>query len=249
MPLRKVFRHINPLNLLLLSVIAALVFYAYTTFINFNISFASLKIKAPAERQEVKTDAVQTPSVVDYSIIADSNLFHPERIIPPEKKADQLPKPEFILYGTLMTGETKIAYLEDLKAPHSTAGRGKRQRSLQLGQALSGYTLKEVHHDRVLMAKADEVIEVKIGANRKAARAAAAPTPDAATQATQPVAPTVSPSDKPKAGGLPPGVVHTGPPPAGVSVPDEKTVSRIKEAFGSGAIKRTGIQKQTEKPQ
>lgn len=244
MILRKVLRHITLLNLILLSIIAAALFYAYSGFVNLQFALPPLKIKAPSERQETKTEAEQTQSSAEYSIIADQNLFHPERIIPPEKKADEMPKPDFVLYGTLLTDDVRIAYIEDLKAPHNTAGRGKRQRALRLGQALSGYTLKEVHHDRILMAKAEDVIEININANRKAKKADAAPS-NVASPAVQP-SPAASSAEKTKAGGQPPGVVHTGPLPAGVQAPDAQTISRVKETFGQGIIKRQGIQRQTE---
>lgn len=243
MNFRAVLVQITPLNLLLLGIIAASVFYIYTNFININVGFAPPKNIA-AETQEVKIEAEQTPSSVEYSIIADLNLFHPERIIPPEKKAEQLSKPDFVLYGIIIAEETKIAYLEDLKAPHTTAGRGKRQKTLQLGQTLSGYTLKEVHRDKILMTKAEDVIEVKINANRKARKSGTAQ--DGPSAATGEIA-TTFPAGKLKAGGQPPGVVHTGHPPAGVPVPDEQTISRVKETLGSGIIKRRGIQQQTEK--
>ena len=242
---RKIIRHITPLNLLLLGIIAALAFYAYGTFYNFEVSFASLKPKAPAETQETKSEAAPSPSSAEYSVIADSNLFHPERIIPPEKKADQLPKPEFVLSGTLITHDTQIAYLEDLKAPHSTAGRGQRQRALKLGQTLSGYTIKEIHHDRVLMAKHDEMIEVKIGTKKRARTGDAASTAAVPpqTQTAQP-SPAATPPASPKAGGQPPGVVHAGPPPPGTPVPDEKTISGVRDAIAPGIMKRSGIQQQ-----
>ncbi len=246
---RKIIRHITPLNVLLLGIIAALAFYGYGTFHNFEVSFASLKPKAPAETQETKSEAAPYPSSAEYSVIADSNLFHPERIIPPEKKADQLPKPEFVLSGTLITHDTQIAYLEDLKAPHSTAGRGQRQRALKLGQTLSGYTIKEIHHDRVLMAKDDEVIEVKIGTKKRARTGDAASTAAVPpqTQTAQP-SPAATPPASPKTGGQPPGVVHTGPPPAGTPVPDQRAIAGVTEIFGAGIQKRLGAQQPT-KPQ
>jgi hypothetical protein len=224
----------------LLGIIAAMVSYALSFHLDININTVTPNPKSLAETQETKTEPAQANPISEYSLVAEQNLFHPERKIPPEKKDEQLPKPEFALYGTLITGETKIAYLEDLKAPHTTAGRGKRQKSLKLGQTLSGYTLKEVHHDRILMAKAEDVIEVKIDAKRSR-------TKETAGTATQP-APTVSSTKEKPGGGAPPGVVHSGPPPAGAPIPDEKTISRVKDALGPGIIKKPGVQQQLDKP-
>ena len=241
MSLRTILRHINLLNILLLGIIAAVVSYALSFYLDININIAMPQPRAFLT-QETKTEPAQANPISEYSLIAEHNLFHPERRIPPEKKTEQqLPKPDFVLYGTLITDETKIAYLEDLKAPHTTAGRGKRQRALQLGQNLSGYAVKEIYPNKVVMLRGDEVIEVRIGDNKKKRPSidSASPAPTAQPAIESPV------SEKPK--GAPPGVVHSGPPPAGVSMPDEKTTSRVKEAIEAGIMKRPGFQRQTEK--
>jgi len=244
MLLRSVLRHITPLNLLLLGIIAAAYFYAVTPLFGIGISLPVPKLEATAEKKDIKTEDAQAPSISEYVSIADLNLFHPERIIPPEKKADQLPKPEFILYGTLIDGATQIAYLEDLKAPHSTAGRGQRQRALKLGQVLSRYTLKEIHHDRVVMSKEDEMIEVKIEAKKRVrtgdtASAVAAPPQ---TQTAQP-SPAATPPASSKTGSRPPGFVSR-PPPAGMPVPDQRAISGVTETSGSGIQKRKRLSTQ-----
>lgn len=100
------------------------------------------------------------PPVQDYLIIAEQNLFHPERRIPP--LTAEVPRPEFILYGTLVSDSTRIAYLSDKKAVRSTPGRGKRQNSLKIGESLSGYQLKEVHFDHIVMVRGDDVIRVRV---------------------------------------------------------------------------------------
>ena len=110
-----------------------------------------------------KPDKEKTPSPLDYVVIAEQNLFHPERKIPVEvKEAQPLPKPDFVLYGTMISSDTKLAFLEDIKAPYYTAGRGKRQKILQLGQSLSGYVLIKVYHDQVILVKGEDQITVKV---------------------------------------------------------------------------------------
>ena len=71
-----------------------------------------------------------------------------------------LPKPDFVLYGTMISGDTNLAFMEDTKAPQGTPGRGKRQRVLKVGQILSGFTLKELSDDRVIMARGEERLTV-----------------------------------------------------------------------------------------
>lgn len=105
----------------------------------------------------------QLPSITEYTIVSEENLFHPERRIPPEKKEEQpLPKPEFVLYGTLITDDTRLAYLEDLKSPRNTPGRGKRQIVLKKGDSMSGFTLKEIEAEQVVMVRGEEKVVVPV---------------------------------------------------------------------------------------
>lgn len=114
------------------------------------------------EEEEDDNTKKETASL-DYGIIADKNIFHPERRIPPEKKQQvELPKPEFVLYGTVITDNLKIAYVEDLKAVKTTVGRGKRQTALKVGQSLSGYLLKDITQNSAIFTRGDETIEVKV---------------------------------------------------------------------------------------
>ncbi len=108
------------------------------------------------------------PSASDYASIGDDNVFHPDRIIPPEKKGEpELPRPDFVLYGTMVSDEQQVAYLEDLKAPRTTPGRGKRQIALKKGDTLSGFTLKEVGPDKIFMTRGEEYLFVHVIDKRK----------------------------------------------------------------------------------
>ena len=118
------------------------------------------KIMAKKDPESAK---IPTPSPQDYVDIADQNLFHPDRKIPPEKKEQPpLPMPDFVLYGTLVTPDLSLAYLEDKKAPVSTPGRGTRQTALKKGESLSGFVLKEVMADRVVMARGEDSLSVQL---------------------------------------------------------------------------------------
>ena len=117
----------------------------------------------PAAKQAALPPIVEEPPGVaaDYTVIAEHNLFHPERIIPVEKKAEPpLPKPDFVLYGTLIDGETKMAFMDDLKASYTTPGRGKRQHVIAQGGSLSGFVLSEVHEKTVVMTRGEEKVTV-----------------------------------------------------------------------------------------
>jgi len=161
--LKYALRNINLINIIL---IAALILIGnYTVLPIFNLSF---KYKLPAVKkikvdQNEKPVESQIPSPTDYALIAEENLFHPDRKIPVEKKDEKLlPKPDFVLYGTIITDDLSLAYLEDLKAPRSTPGRGKRQTTLKIGNTLSGFTLKEIETDKVAMVRGDERIIIPL---------------------------------------------------------------------------------------
>ncbi|MFZ5908188.1 MAG: hypothetical protein ACOYVJ_12435 [Nitrospirota bacterium] len=160
------FRNITVLNMVLAVIIVLMFIYLLSPFFPapVNLSIPSLG-KTREQPEGIPSGEHVLDSPPDYALIAEENLFHPERKIPPEKKAGtdkELPKPEFVLYGTLQTDDMSIAYIEDMKAPKSTAGRGRRQTILHKGESLSGYTLKEVSIDRIVMARGDEDIIVRV---------------------------------------------------------------------------------------
>jgi len=160
---KNIFRNINLLNIMLIT--AAIIMANYAVLPMFNMS---IKYTLPAGKKTIgdtdeKPADSHIPSLTDYTMIAEENLFHPERKIPAEKKEEQpLPKPEFVLYGTLITDDISLAYMEDKKSPLSTPGRGKRQTVLRLGDSMSGFTLKDIEADKVVMARGEERIEVNV---------------------------------------------------------------------------------------
>jgi len=161
---KNLVKNISVLNVLL----AASIVFAFI-YIFFPLLTVSTIISLPAEKKELehisKIEAeIAYPSSSDYILVADDNLFHPERKIPPEKKTEEkpLPKPEFVLYGTLISSDLQIAYIEDLKEPRITKGRGKRQIPLRKGDTMSGFVLKEIVPEKVMMIRGDEKIIVQI---------------------------------------------------------------------------------------
>jgi len=185
--LRYILRNINLLNIVLAVVIVLLAGYAilpHKTKIRYPLPAA----KTVVEGKEEKTANVLSPSPLEYTVIAEQNLFHPSRKIPVGKK-DERPevKPEFVLYGTLITDNASLAFMEDRRAPYTSAGRGKRQRALGLGATLSGYTLKEIHNDRVVMVKGEERVEVRVLDPRKVRATETMPPHQAAQAAVQPL--------------------------------------------------------------
>ena len=164
---RYLLRNINLLNIMLTGVLIFLVNYMLLPFLNKSIQY-SLPVIAKNVEIDSGNDKIQdqekTSSPLDYMIISERNLFHPERKIPVEvnaaSEAQPIPKPDFVLYGTLLTDDLKIAYMEDKKSPHITPGREKRQTPLKQGETMSGFTLKEISKDEVIMVRGEERLTV-----------------------------------------------------------------------------------------
>lgn len=159
---KRILSHGNVLNGILLAWVAAFYFAFLQPRLRTEVVFSPNLSVLKGEKDPFPLPApLSALSPQDFRSIADENLFHPERIIPPEKKAEAaLPKPEFVLYGTLITPELKVAYLEDKMAPVTTPGRGQRQTALKIGETLSGFQLKEIAPDRVVMSRGEETLTI-----------------------------------------------------------------------------------------
>lgn len=189
--LNLLLRNMNLLNIILIVSVFLLADYVVLPLLNVKVKYIPATSKKVFTVKKEESAQSQTPSPSDFTIIADQNLFHPERKIPPEKKEEApLPKPEFVLYGTLITDNVSFAYLEDKKSPRTTPGRGKRQTALKKGDTMSGFTLKEIDHDKVVMVKGEETLIVKvIDSNIKKDREIGS-TPTTVTTPTAQVLPT-----------------------------------------------------------
>ncbi len=187
--LRSLLKHFNILNILLIGILAVMARYTL-----YPVTEPKIKVTPPSQQNassENETEKEWNPSSpADYMVIAEQNPFHPERKIPIEKKAEQpLPKPEFVLYGTLITDDLSIAYMEDKKSPVSTPGRGNRQTPLRIGQSLSGFTLKEIEAEKVVMVRGEETMTVYLNDPNAPKQRVPAPAVSAKQGAT-PVPPT-----------------------------------------------------------
>ena len=161
--LKDFLRNINLLNLVLIATIILFANYAF-----FLMFFTKVKYLLPGITKSISDvkesfSEFSSPSSSDYMAISENNLFHPERRIPPEKKEEPtLPKPEFALLGTLITPDISIAYLEDQKAPRNTPGRGKRVTPLRKGDMMSGFILKDIQEDKIVMARGEERMTIPV---------------------------------------------------------------------------------------
>ena len=169
MRLKAFIRNFSILNMVLLVITVSCLLYIVLPRLKIHIQYKLPEIRTHQEKGEEEIrSGEQTHSITDYAIVSEKNLFNPKRIIPVEKESAQeqpLSKPEFLLYGTLVSSDVKLAYLEDLKALRNTPGRGRRQIALKIGDILSGFTLKEIHTDYIVMTRGEETITIRITDN------------------------------------------------------------------------------------
>lgn len=187
MRLKNILQNINILNIILMAIVIAFAVYSVFPTLEMKVKYALPSAKNTAETPDEEQGELKIPSLTQYSSIADENLFHPERRIPPEKKEEvPLPKPEFVLYGTMISDDFSLAYLEDMKAPRNTPGRGKRQVALKKGDSMSGFILKEIETDKITMVRGEEKLIVAMNDPQKAKAREAAAVTTAAAPAAQP---------------------------------------------------------------
>jgi hypothetical protein len=185
-------RSINLLNILLAAAVVATAHYIVFPLVDKKPDFSPPAIKALAKPTKNQMAAgVPTAAPIDYTVIADQNVFHPDRKIPVDKPQEKnLPKPELVLYGTLITDNVSLAYVEDKKAPLTTTGRGKRLRVLKRGDTMSGFALKSIEPDRIVLARGEEVMTVTIETKHRTKDSPVPPVPAAGSQGVkQPNAP------------------------------------------------------------
>ena len=198
MRLKRILRNINILNIILIAAVIAFAAYSIFPTLEMKVKYALPSAKKIEGANAGETGEAEVPSLTEYTAVVDDNIFHPERRIPPEKKAEQpLPQPDFVLYGTMISDDLSLAYLEDLKAPRNTPGRGKRQVALKKGDSMSGFVLKEIDTDKILMVRGEEKLIVAMNDPEKPkTRAEVATT---ATATSQPKVAPVAPAQKQRA--------------------------------------------------
>jgi hypothetical protein len=159
--IRYLARSINPLNILLFLVMVSVAVCIILPLMKMNAGYSLPRAKPRtvemAEKPPEKSGNI-LPS--DYTVIGEMNLFHPERRIPVDKKAEEIPKPELILYGTMVQDSVQYAVIEDKKNPKTTPGRGNRQTIVKKGEVIGGFVLTEIMADRIALTKGEEKMTV-----------------------------------------------------------------------------------------
>jgi len=196
--LRRCLKNVNLLNMALLAV-------AITLWLGLSVPTTgpaglSVSLPQPPKVKEKAKQAEANPSMADFTVVADNNLFHPERRIPPEKNGETAEvKPEIVLYGTMMNDDVRVAFIEDRKSPRTTPGRGQRQLTAKKGDVFGGFAITSIEADRISLAKGGETMVVPLTdpEKRRSTDAPKAPSAPAAAQAGAPrrPAPVVPPAD------------------------------------------------------
>jgi hypothetical protein len=190
--IRYVHSNINLLNILFVMAIGATLVFAVLPMVRMKAVAVLPKVKAPAVYETPKPAETSPPSPLDYAVIGENNLFHPERRIPPVKKDDKpLPKPELVLYGTVVADGVVLAFIEDKKSPKTTPGRGQRQQVVKKGDVLTGFVLREIETDRIILVRGEEIMTVFLADERKRKKVGAPGTPGIASRS--PGAPSPAP--------------------------------------------------------
>lgn len=207
--LHYLLRNITPLNIFLALVLVILLDYITAPLFGTGISLQLPEVRKEAAPPEDLRPQEQAPSISDYTVIAEQNLFNSGRTIPVLVKKDDkpvIPKPEVILYGTLISDDLSLAYIEDKKSPQNTPGRGKRQTALKKGDTISGYLLKDIEADKITLVREDDTIVVHLKDSQKPKTREGIPSPTHQASAQQPAHAFTQPAVQQKAAVQEPGI-------------------------------------------
>ena len=89
MRIKSLARNATMLNIILLIGALFFAFYIFLPTLDVTAKFLLPSVKKPVVEKEKTSGESRIPSIAEYSKISEENLFHPERKIPVEKKADQ----------------------------------------------------------------------------------------------------------------------------------------------------------------
>lgn len=178
--LRDLIRNANVLNVLLAIVILVFGATIVISAVRMRHLYAVPRIKEKIPPPPVQPVEVPAKMPSDYAVVGEENLFHPDRRIPVEKKAE-VPRPEIVLYGTTVNSD-RLAFIEDKRNPLTTPGRGNRQRIVRKGEVVSGYTVTDIMSDRITLARGEDRITVMLSEPKRRGS-------DTSTQPAEPAPP------------------------------------------------------------
>jgi hypothetical protein len=123
--------------------------------------------EAPPAPAHEDTAAIAVGPLADYAGIGEQPLFAFDRrpYVPVvEQAAPPGPRVEFQLTAVIMAGDTQLALLKSNLTP------GVRR--VAINQALDGWTLAEIHPERVMLRRGTETVTVELRHNPDGGRVA-----------------------------------------------------------------------------
>lgn len=155
---RYLLQSFNVLNLLLLAAVMGTYLFFLAPLLATPTSADVPLPKETSPALPADRDTAAKAPAADYALLAEQNLFHPDRTLPEGKKppVSPQPRPELVLHGTLITGGLKIAYLTDKKAAPKTPGRSAPHIIVREGDNVSGYTLRQITENMIMLVNGEE---------------------------------------------------------------------------------------------
>jgi hypothetical protein len=154
---------------------------------------------APAAAPAQASDEPARPPAAAYNVIAARNLFSSTRTeTAPSLVAGALTAAKPNLHGIVLRDQTSIAYLEDPMT--------KRVAGYRVGDAIAGGTVQTISADRVIIARPDGAMDVRLRDPSKPR-----PAPPAVQPAGAPPGTATPPTIVAPGGVLQPGVVPRAP--------------------------------------
>lgn len=124
---------------------------------------ASLRYRVLASASQPASPAIaapaMAPAVADLEIIAQRNLFSPDRTNELPKAAVAPPPPEPLLVGTLNLGKQKLALLGE--------ANGNMPRQVKEGETFAGYRLVSIGNNEVVLEYQGQQKKVDLSAVRQ----------------------------------------------------------------------------------
>jgi hypothetical protein len=158
-----VARQTNGLNVLLAILLVLLVDATILPLCRTGAEFA---MPSPIGGPSVEVGQTHLADVdhADYARLVQENFFHPERKFPiPAKKEKQeviTTRPEIVLYGTYITSDLRLAFVEEKGSPVFSTGRGQKHTTVRLGERVAGFELKQIEPDKIVLVKEKESITI-----------------------------------------------------------------------------------------
>ncbi len=154
-------KSITPLNIILLLAVLAGLFYTFYYLAQLIQDVSLPRVSATFIEDQVR-QSFEAGRFNPKSEVAEieKNLFHPERKVAKRRALSLAGDPQIVLYGTFITPDFQLAYLEDSMNPQISNTGASRQQVMKKDDRISGFVLEEILPDKVLLSKGNEKIWV-----------------------------------------------------------------------------------------